>query len=115
MGGLFSRAGQPSVTIAPEPSVKPEAITDRFCCRNDKLRNRLVTNQNLVRARYGDTCRPCSDTVSAFQKTKEQRIAPLLPGLYPPPGTSPNSSYCNCGHARLLQVACVTIGAACAA
>jgi len=27
-------------------------------------------------------------------KQKEQRIAPLLPGLYPPPGTSPNS-YCS--------------------
>jgi hypothetical protein len=50
--------------------------------------------------------------------TKKQRsngLLPLLPGSYPPPGTSPNSNYCNCGQAALLQVACVTIGAACAA
>jgi len=27
----------------------------------------------------------------AGKKQREQRIPPLLPGLYPPPGTSPNS------------------------
>ena len=29
----------------------------------------------------------------AGKRQREQRIAPLLPGLYPPPGTSPNWCY----------------------
>jgi len=53
--------------------------------------------------------------IPAPQKQKEQRISPLLPGSYPPQGTSPNSDYCSCTHAALEQVACATIGAACAA
>ena len=55
---------------------------------------------------------PVGDVANILPQTqKEQRIAPLLPGLYPPPGTSPNSNYCNCGHAALVQVACIVIGA----
>jgi hypothetical protein len=46
------------------------------------------------------------------QKTTEQRISPLLPGLYPPQVLRQVSDYCSCGHAALTQVAKVVCGAA---
>src|SRR5579872_2006094 len=78
--------------------------------------------------RQGATSRPRADVLSVYsrhelggsyreeswnpgnRKTKEQRISPLLPGLYPPPGTSPNSNYCSCGHAALAQTVFTTTG-----
>src|SRR5271166_5883857 len=39
------------------------------------------------------------------EKTKEQWISPLLPGLYPPPGTSPNRCLLQGGIGRALRAA----------
>jgi len=93
-------------------------------CRGELLADFVGNMTSCViliprQSRFGLPVFPANDVmrrrILVLKKQREQRISPLLPGSYPPQGTSPNSDYCSCTHAALAQVACATIGAACAA
>src|ERR1039458_1439551 len=74
------------VTIVPAVGWTWTVVSSRFCRRDDKLCH-FGTAQMRFRRR-GRKHSPSAGAGAFCPKSnKEQRITPLLPGLYPPPGT----------------------------